>query len=186
MVKLLILILSFTLLALHGCGDKGSDHFEPLLPQISKEDLEGEWKGRLTGVKVQYETGIIKNEGDNKFTTVDTTIEKRFSDLPCNLKFESAMYFLEMYYSDLYNSSEWGQWELGKNDSGKLGLNTVQTSWEVVENFIGNITGTHKRILKNPESWNCDVEYKADTLRLYNIENDLYYGEMKLVKQISE
>ena len=189
MVKLLILILSFTLLTLHGCSNDGSDHYEPSLPQISQEDLAGEWKGRSTGVKVQLEISIIKIEGDNKVTAVDTTIEKRFRDLPCSLKFESAMYFLELYYSDmeyLYNSSEWGQWELGENGSVKLGLNTFQNSWEVVDNSIGSITSTHKTIVKNPEPWHCDVEYKADTLRLYNIENDLYYGEMKLVKQIND
>ena len=187
MIKLLILILFFTLLTITGCSDN-SNPAGPPLPQISEEDLEGEWGGRLAYLKVKYDENLIITI-DGKTTIIDTTVEKRFSNLRCSLKFESAIYFLELDYNDsyyIYNSNEWGQWELDKDSSGRLDFKTLQNSWELVDRSIEDVTSTQKKILKDPVSWHCDVEYKADTLRLYHIEGDLSYGEMKLVEQVVE
>ena len=77
-------------------------------------------------------------------------------------------------------------WELDKENSNRLDFKTLQTSWELEDRSKGYLPSTHKVILKDPISWNCDLEYKADTLWLYHIEGDCDYGEMKLGKHISD
>ncbi len=106
MSKLLFLILCPTLLILPGCSDN-SNPAGPPLPQIAEEDLEGEWRGRSAGVTVKYHTILITSMNGSPIIR-DTTVEKRFSNLRCILKFESAIYFLELDYNDgyyIYNSS---------------------------------------------------------------------------------
>jgi len=179
MIKLLFLILCSTLLTITGCSDN-SNPAGPPLPQISEEDLEGEWYGILAGLKVKYQ--------DESETKIDT-LEKDISILGCCLKFElPAEFSLELDYSDLdfvYTLRLYGEWALDCGETCKVYFLPWVNSWERLEYSVSEPKVAIPLAMGNPTTrfWYCDIEFKADTLRLYNIGGDWSCGEMKLWEQ---
>jgi|GEM_PF-3219414 hypothetical protein len=184
MIKLLFLILCSILLALTGCKDK-SIPAAASFTQISRENLEGEWYGILAGLKVKYR--------DESETKIDT-LEKDISNLGCSLKFElPGKFSFGLDYSDLdyvYSLRLYGDWalECGEGETCNIYFMPWINSWERLEYSVSEPKVAIPLAMGNPTTrfWHCDVEFKADTLRLYNIGGDWSCGEMKLVEYVVE
>ena len=178
----MVLILCSILLTLTGCSDN-SIPTRPPVTQISGENLEGEWYGILAGLKVKYQ--------DESETKIDT-LEKDIRILGCCLKFELPEEFsLELDYSDfvfVYSLRLYGEWALDCGETCKIYFAPWVNSSERLEYSVSEPKVAIPLAMGNPTTrfWYCDIEFKADTLRLYNIGGDWSCGEMKLTRQAAE
>lgn len=172
MIKILFFILYSFLLSLPGCGNNKSP-VEPTIPHLTEDDLQGNWRGNLTNLKVSPVNWITQPS------------ELEFKDLQCQLEFEQTLYFMDLNYnSDTldFEYSEWGQWELESNNPGKI---VFKSKYANYKQFVQTAPG-HFIELKGTaiisEAWKCDYKYEDDSLMFYNIEGGSVYGEMVLVK----